>query len=108
MLAVAAEACVREPRLVYQPNGDSNPNNMERIVGLLGLYKRKHFPEKDSGFKLLNELAGRMESQNGQPRRALTPLRTPMIPPRREGLRATRSRATAWGGGRFTDVGKQR
>src|SRR5215210_4215757 len=41
MLAVAAEACVEEPRLVHQAaTGDSNPNNMGRIVGLVGLYKR--------------------------------------------------------------------
>src|SRR5215210_7919354 len=44
MLAVAAEACVEEPRLVHQAaTGDSNPNNMGRIVGLVGLYKRQHF-----------------------------------------------------------------
>jgi long-chain acyl-CoA synthetase len=62
MLAVAAEACVEEPKLVYQAaTGDSNPNNMERIIGLVGLYKRKHFQEKESGVKLLNELAARME-----------------------------------------------
>src|SRR5919107_1534367 len=64
MLAVAAEACVREPRLVYQAaTGDSNPNTMERIVGLLGLYKRKHFQEKETGFRLVNELAARMEAR---------------------------------------------
>ena len=35
MLAVAAQACVEEPRLVYQAaTGDSNPNNMARIIGL--------------------------------------------------------------------------
>ena len=62
MLAVAAQACVEEPRLVYQAaTGDSNPNNMERIIGLVGLHKRKHFQEKDSGIKLVNEIAGRME-----------------------------------------------
>src|SRR5947207_7628103 len=47
MLAVSAQACVEEPRLVHQAaTGDSNPNDMRRIVGLLGLYKRKHFLEK--------------------------------------------------------------
>src|SRR5437868_2637850 len=36
MLAVAAEAIEREPRLVYQAaTGDSNPNTMERIVGMV-------------------------------------------------------------------------
>ncbi|HJT66501.1 MAG TPA: AMP-binding protein [Pyrinomonadaceae bacterium] len=63
MLAVAAQACVEEPRLVYQAaTGDSNANNMERIVGLCGLDKRRYFEEeKDSGVRILNRVAGRME-----------------------------------------------
>ncbi|MDQ5846769.1 MAG: AMP-binding protein [Acidobacteriota bacterium] len=62
MLAVAAQACVEEPQLVHQAaTGDSNPNNMDRIIGLVGLYKRKHFKEKDSGNKLVNQIAARME-----------------------------------------------
>ncbi|HLA10207.1 MAG TPA: AMP-binding protein [Pyrinomonadaceae bacterium] len=61
MLAVAAQACVEEPKLVYQAaTGDSNPNNMERIIGLVGLFKRKHFQEKEGGVKVLNQLAARM------------------------------------------------
>ncbi len=62
MLAVAAQACVEEPQLVYQAaTGDSNPNNMERIIGLVGLDKRRHFEEKDTGVKILNQIAARME-----------------------------------------------
>ncbi|HYK20172.1 MAG TPA: SDR family oxidoreductase, partial [Pyrinomonadaceae bacterium] len=62
MLAVAAQACVEEPRLVYQAaTGDSNPNNMERIIGLVGLDKRKYFEEKDSGIKIVNKIAACME-----------------------------------------------
>jgi long-chain acyl-CoA synthetase len=62
MLAVSAQACVEEPPLVYQAaTGDSNPNNMERIIGLVGLDKRKHYEEKDTGVKILNKLAARME-----------------------------------------------
>src|SRR5918994_5239390 len=62
MLAVAAEACVSDPKLVYQAaTGDSNPNNMDRIVGLVGLYKRKHFLEKNTGNKTINKIAARME-----------------------------------------------
>src|ERR671929_520257 len=62
MLAVAAQACVEEPRLVYQAaTGDSNANNMERIVGLCGLDKRRHFEEKETGPKILNQIAARME-----------------------------------------------
>src|ERR671919_1821052 len=62
MISVSAQACVEEPRLVHQAaTGDSNPNDMRRIIGLLGLYKRKHFEEKETGFKLVNRIAARME-----------------------------------------------
>ncbi|HEX5833402.1 MAG TPA: AMP-binding protein, partial [Pyrinomonadaceae bacterium] len=62
MLAVSAQACVEEPRLVFQAaTGDANANNMERIVGLCGLDKRRHFEEKDTGVKILNRIAARME-----------------------------------------------
>src|SRR5215208_1181722 len=65
MLAVAAQACVEEPRLVFQTaTGDSNPNNMERIIGLVGLDKRKHFQEKETGVKFLNQIAARMEPKS--------------------------------------------
>src|SRR5918998_1359345 len=104
MLSVTAEAMVEEPRLVHQAaTGDSNPNDMRRIVGLLGLYKRKHFAVKESGFKLVNEIAGRMETK------AVTPsyfekTSTPMI-------NAAAKRASSlldsvrprWGGGRLTE-----
>jgi long-chain acyl-CoA synthetase len=62
MLAVAAQACVEEPQLVHQAaTGDSNPNTMARIITLVGLYKRKHFQEKETGIKLVNQIAARME-----------------------------------------------
>ena len=62
MLAVSAQACVEEPHLVYQAaTGDSNANNMERIIGLCGLDKRKYLEEKDTGTKILNRIAARME-----------------------------------------------
>src|SRR3954471_12433102 len=55
MLAVSAQACIEEPRLVFQAaTGDSNPNTMRRIVSLVGLYKRKHFKEKETGFRFVN------------------------------------------------------
>ena len=34
---------------------------MERIIGLCGLDKRRHFEEKESGVKILNRIAARME-----------------------------------------------
>ena len=62
MLAVSAQACVEEPRLVFQvATGDSNPNNMERIIGLVGLDKRRHYEEKETGAKLLNKIVSKME-----------------------------------------------
>src|SRR6476659_3947423 len=62
MLAVSAQACVEEPQLVFQAaTGDANANNMERIIGLCGLDKRNYFEDKDSGVKILNQIAARME-----------------------------------------------
>ena len=105
MLAVAAQACVEEPRLVHQAaTGDTNPNDMRRIVGLLGLYKRKHFQEKETGFKLINEIAGRMET------RPVTPARfdstsTPMVNAAAKKVSSLLDRVRpSWGGGRVTDV----
>jgi long-chain acyl-CoA synthetase len=105
MLAVAAQACVEEPQLVHQAaTGDSNPNNMDRIIGLVGLYKRKHFQEKDSGFKLLNEIAARME-----PRPVSTSsfekFSVPMFNSAAKKASSLLDRATPrWGGGRVVEV----
>src|ERR687890_837755 len=105
MLAVAAEACVHEPRLVYQAaTGDSNPNDMRRIVGMLGLYKRKHFQEKETGFRVVNEIAARMET------RPVTPAHfdrtsTPMINAAAKKVSGLLDRVKPrWGGGRVSEV----
>src|SRR5437868_2842907 len=105
MLAVAAEAIEREPRLVYQAaTGDSNPNTMERIVGLLGLYKRKHFREKESGFRIVNAFAARMETKHGTPER-FDALSTPMVNAAAKKASALLARVRPrWGGGRLTDI----
>ncbi|HEX5708998.1 MAG TPA: AMP-binding protein [Pyrinomonadaceae bacterium] len=105
MLAVAAEACVREPRLVYQAaTGDSNPNTMERIVGLLGLYKRKHFQEKETGFRVVNELAARMEARPVTTSRFDT-TSTPMVNSAAKRVSGLLDRVRPrWGGGRITDI----
>src|SRR6478672_7070378 len=53
MLAVAAQACVEEPKLVHQAaTGDSNPNDMERIIGLVGLFTRQEEMKKEEGLRL--------------------------------------------------------
>ncbi|HEX8561186.1 MAG TPA: AMP-binding protein [Pyrinomonadaceae bacterium] len=105
MLGVAAEAVAGEPRLVYQAaTGDSNPNTMERIVSLVGLYKRKHFREKESGFRVVNEFAARMENIPVTPAR-FDAMSTPMVnaAARRASSLLDRVRPR-WGGGRLTDI----
>lgn len=105
MLAVAAQACVDEPRLVYQAaTGDSNPNNMERIIGLVGLDKRRHFEQKTTGVKILNHIAARME-----PRRVTTSTydktSVPMFNAAARKATSLLDRARPrWGGGRVTEV----
>jgi long-chain acyl-CoA synthetase len=104
MLSVTAEAMVEEPRLVHQAaTGDSNPNDMRRIVGLLGLYKRKHFEEKETGFKIVNEIAGRMETKPVTPS-YFEKTSTPMINAAAKRASALLDRARPrWGGGRLTE-----
>src|SRR5690606_14669425 len=64
ILAAAMNALVDDnPPLVFQASsGDSNPNDMKRIVGLVGLYKREHFREKETGNKLANRVASIIEA----------------------------------------------
>lgn len=105
MLAVSAQACVEEPRLVFQAaTGDSNPNNMERIIGLVGLDKRRYFQEKTTGVKVLNQIAARME-----PRRVTTSYyektSVPMFNSAAKKAASLLDRARPrWGGGRVTEV----
>jgi len=105
MLAVAAQACVEEPRLVYQAaTGDSNPNNMERIIGLVGLDKRKHFQEKETGVKFLNQIAARIEPR---PVSTATYEKTsvPMFNSAAKKAASLLDRARPrWGGGRVAEV----
>jgi long-chain acyl-CoA synthetase len=105
MLAVAAESCVGEPQLVYQAaTGDSNPNNMQRIIGLVGLFKRQHFQEKETGFRLVNEIAARMEPR---PVDTSTFEKTsiPMINAAAKRAASLLERAQPrWGGGRAVEV----
>ncbi|MGH7886280.1 MAG: SDR family oxidoreductase, partial [Candidatus Binatia bacterium] len=105
MLAVAAQACVEEPQLVHQAaTGDSNPNNVSRIITLVGLYKRKHFQEKETGVKVVNEIAARMEP------RAVSTARfestsTPMFNAAAKKASTLLDRARPrWGGGRVGEV----
>ncbi|MCA1817706.1 MAG: AMP-binding protein, partial [Acidobacteria bacterium] len=104
MLAVAAEAMVREPRLVYQAaTGDANPNDMKRIVGMVGLYKRKHFSEKEDGFKIVNEIAAHMETKTVTPsyfEKTSAPMFNALARRASKFLDESRPR---WGAGRLTE-----
>lgn len=64
ILAAAMNALVDDkPPLVFQASsGDSNPNDMKRMVGLVGLYKREYYKEKETGNKLLNNVAAMIET----------------------------------------------
>lgn len=105
MLAVTAQACVEQPALVHQAcTGDSNPNNMDRIIGLVGLYKRRHFKEKETGIKFFNEVVARME-----PRPVATAdfekFSVPMFNSAAKKASSLLDRARPrWGGGRVGEV----
>jgi long-chain acyl-CoA synthetase len=105
MLGVAAVACVEEPRLVYQAaTGDSNPNNMERIIGLVGLDKRRHFQEKTTGIKVLNQIASLMEPRPVSTEtyeKASVPMFNSAAQKAASFLERARPR---WGGGRAAEV----
>jgi long-chain acyl-CoA synthetase len=105
MLAITASACVEEPRLVYQAaTGDSNPNNMERIIGLVGLYKRKHFLEKESGIQFVNKIAARMEPRPVSYKR-FDATSAPMMNAAAKKVSSLLDKAKPrWGGGRVVDV----
>ena len=105
MLGVAAQACVEEPRLVHQAaTGDSNPNDMRRIISLVGLYKRKYFQEKEEGFRIVNELVARTEARPVTPQ-WFEKTSTPMINNAAKKVSGLLDRARPrWGGGRVTDV----
>jgi len=64
ILGAAMNALIDDkPPLVFQASsGDSNPNDMKRIVGLVGLYKRDYFKDKDTGNKLVNSVAAMIET----------------------------------------------
>ena len=64
ILGAAMNALVDDrPPLVFQAcSGDVNPNDMKRMVGLVGLYKREYFKEKETGSKLINNLSAVVEA----------------------------------------------
>ncbi len=106
ILAATMNALVDDkPPLVFQASsGDSNPNDMKRIVGLVGLYKRRHFEEKETGNKIANKLAGMVETQTVT-HRTYQLASAPMLNKLAKG--ADRLLDTAnprWGGGRIGNI----
>jgi len=106
ILAAAANALVDDkPPLVFQASsGDSNPNDMKRIVGLVGLYKRQHFEEKESGNKIANRLAGMVETATVK-QRTYELTSAPMLNKLAKRADDLMDRATPrWGGGRIGNI----
>jgi long-chain acyl-CoA synthetase len=106
MLAATAQALAEDnPHLVFQScTGDSNPNDMKRIVGLCALYKRKHFQEKETGLKIVNEITARMEARAVSQEyydRMSAPMMNTIAKKANSFLDRVRPR---WGGGRITQI----
>jgi long-chain acyl-CoA synthetase len=105
MLAVAAQACIEEPRLVHQAaTGDVNPNNMERIISLVGMYRRHQEQQKEDGLKLFHEISARIEPWAVSPERfeaASIPMMNKTAKKASSLLDWARPR---WGGGRYEGV----
>ncbi len=106
ILAAAMNALVDpKPPLVFQASsGDSNPNDMKRIVGLVGLYKRQHFEEKESGNKIVNKLAGMVEASSVT-QRTYELTSAPMLNRIAKQADDLMDRVTPrWGGGRIGNI----
>ena len=105
MLAVAAQACVEEPKLVHQAaTGDSNPNDMERIIGLVGLFRRQQEQEKTDGLRLFNEISARIEPFQVSPER-FDATSLPMMNTAAKKVSSLLDKAKPrWGGGRYEGV----
>jgi long-chain acyl-CoA synthetase len=108
MLAVAAQACVEEPKLVYQAaTGDANPDNMERIIGFCGLFRRQEELKKDNGLRLFHEISARFEPFPVSPERfekTSVPLMNKAAKKTSDLLDRAKPR---WGGGRYEGVIKR-
>lgn len=106
ILAAAMNVLVDpKPPLVFQASsGDSNPNDMKRIVGLVGLYKRRHFQEKETGNKLTNKLSGMIEAVPVK-QRAYELTSAPMLNKLAKHADNLMDKATPrWGGGRIGNI----
>ncbi len=105
MLAVAAQACFEEPKLVHQAaTGEVNPNNMERIISLVGLFRRQQELEKKDGLRLFREISARIEPFRVTPER-FESTSLPMVNKAAKRASNLLDRARPrWGGGRYEGV----
>lgn len=105
MLAVAAQACVEQPSLVHQAaTGDSNPNNMNRIIALVGLYRRRQELQKKDGLRLFREISARIEPFPVSPER-FDAASLPMMNNAAQKVSSLLEKARPrWGGGRYEGV----
>ncbi len=106
ILGAAMNALVDDnPPLVFQASsGDSNPNDMKRIVGLVGLYKRKHFKEKETGNGLVNRFHKMVETSPAT-QKAYERTSTPMFNKLAKRANSMLDKVTPeWGAGRIGDI----
>src|SRR5882724_3265028 len=105
MLGVAAQACVEEPKLVHQAaTGDSNPNNMQRIVSMVGLFRRQQELEKKDGLRIFREISARMEPVRVSPER-FESISLPMMNNAAKRVSSFLDKAKPrWGGGKYEGV----
>jgi long-chain acyl-CoA synthetase len=106
ILGAAMNALIDDkPPLVFQVcSGDSNPNDMKRIVGLVGLYKREHFRDKETGNKLVNRVAGMVEAMPVT-HRTYELTSAPMLNKLARRANSLLDRASPrWGGGRIGNI----
>jgi len=106
IIGAAMNALVDDnPPLVFQASsGDSNPNDMKRIVGLVALYKRQHFEDKETGSKIANKIAGMIETTTIT-QRGYELTSAPMLNKIAKRADDLMDRVTPrWGGGRIGNV----
>ncbi len=106
ILGAAMNALIDDtPPLVFQTSsGDSNPNDMKRIVGLVGLYKREHFKEKETGNKLLNNVAAMIETSPVS-QKTFERYSAPMLNKIAKGANNLLDKAApTWAGGRLSNI----
>jgi long-chain acyl-CoA synthetase len=106
ILAAAMNALADDnPPLVFQASsGDSNPNDMKRIVGLVGLYKRQYYDDRETGNKLVNKLAGMVEAMPVKHRTyelASAPMLNSLV---KHVDKALDKASPRWGGGRIGNI----